>query len=236
MRADAVHAAWPGRLQPPLHARVLRGKGVQFVGIGCAERLQMAQHQRRDRIAAGQFDLGAGVARIQAGNQRPQRQEQSADVRRQNGAAAHVGDVAAFALVKANQHLAFFHHMAHRQPRAPAVAPCRAVNGAQHGLRAAFAQMPEVVLQHALLDGDLGGRVQMLHLAAAASACMQAKVRAARLHPLRRFAVDVRERGRFPVVFAAAALGADPFTGQRAFDKHHLAIGPVRHTLRVQIQ
>ena len=43
------------------------------------------QHQRRDRIAAGQFDLGAGVARIQAGNQRPQRQEQSADVRRECG-------------------------------------------------------------------------------------------------------------------------------------------------------
>ena len=45
--------------------------------------------------------------------------------------------------------------------------------------------MPQVVFEHALLDGHLGRRVQVLHLAAAAGTGVQPEVRAARAHALR---------------------------------------------------
>ena len=236
VRADAVHGIRPLGLQPPLHAGMLRGKGVQLVDVDLAQRLQVAQHQGRDGIATSQLNLRAGIARIQAGDERTQRQEQGADVRRQDGARAHVGDVAAFAFVKTDQHLAFFCHIPYRQTRTPAVAPGWAMDGAQHPLRPAFAQVPEVVFEHALLDGHLRGRVQVLHFAAAACACVQAKMIARRLHALRRFLMNLRERGRLPIVFAAPTLGADPFARQRAFDEHDLAIGLARHALRIQIK
>ena len=236
IRADAVRRIRPLGLQPPLHARVLRSKSVQLVDIALRQRLQVPQHQRNGVVAAGQLDLRAGFARLQAGDERAQGQKQLADFGRQDGATAHIGDVAAFALVKTDEHFALFGHMAHRQARAPAVAPRRAMNGTQHGGGLAFAQVPEVVFQHALLDGDLRGRMQVLHFAAAASAGMQAEVGATRRHAQRRFLVHAGERGGLPIVFAAPFLNADPFARQCAINKHHFAIGVVGHALRFQIQ
>ena len=217
-------------------AALLAGEGAQARQVGLAQRLQMAQHQGRDAIAAGHFDLRAGVARVHAGDELAQRQQPAAHVRRQDGARAHVGDVAAFALVKADEHFAFFHHMPHRQARAPAVAPGGAVDGRQHVGRAHFAQPPEVVFQHALLDGHLRGGVQMLHLAAAARARVQAKVRAAGAHALAAFAVHGQQAGGFPVVFLAVHVGRDDFAGQRAFDEDDFAVGAAGDTLRVHVK
>jgi hypothetical protein len=67
----------------------------------------MPQHQRRDCVAAGQFDLRTGLARVQAEDQRAQRHQHGVDVGRQHRAFADVRHVAALALVKAYQHLAF---------------------------------------------------------------------------------------------------------------------------------
>ena len=234
--ADAMHRIRPLGLQPPLHARVCGRKCVQLAQVALAERLQMAQHQRGHMVAAGQFDLRAGVACIHAGDQRAQRQQQIADVRRQDGAALHVGDVAALALVEADQHLALLDHMAHRQARAPAVAPVRPMDGAQQMVGLALAQMPEVVFQHALLHRHLGSRVQMLHLAAAASPGMQPEMRTTRRDALGGLLVHGGDRGCFPGVLLAVAGGADPFVGQGALDEDDLAVGTPCDALGVQIQ
>ena len=132
-------------------------------------------------------------------------------MRRQHVAFAHVGHVAALAFVKTDQHLALFLHVAHRQPRAVAVTPGRAFNGAQDQLGLDLAQVPQVVFQCALLDGDLRRRLQVLHLASAAGALVQAEVRTARRHAQIAFGVQFGQRGRFPVVLAPRDLGADPF-------------------------
>ena len=74
----------------------------------------MAQHEGGYAVATGQFDLGASFTRLQAANKRAQGQEHGADVGWQDGAALHVGDVAAFALMKADEYRAFFSHITHR--------------------------------------------------------------------------------------------------------------------------
>jgi hypothetical protein len=90
----------------------------------------------------------------------------------------HVGHIAALALVKPDQHLTLFVHMAHRQARPVAVAPGGSFNGAQHGFWFDLAQVPEVVFQHPLFDSDLRRLMQVLHLAAATGTTVQAEMRA----------------------------------------------------------
>jgi hypothetical protein len=96
--------------------------------------------------------------------------------------------------------------------------------------------VPEVVLQHALLDGHLRGRVQVLHLAAAAGAGVQAEMRAAGAHPLRGLLVDGRDGARLPVVLLAVHVDADHLERQRAFDEHHLAIGLAGNALGLDVE
>ena len=108
----------------------------------------------------------------------------------QHGTLLHIGHITALALMEADQHLALFAHMPHRQAGSVAVTPGRPLDGSQHGLGFDLAQVPEVVFQHALLDGHLGPHMQMLHLAAAAGTGMQAKVRATGAHALRRLAMN----------------------------------------------
>src|SRR5262249_42650234 len=61
-------------------------------------------------------------------------------------------------------------HEARRQPRAVAVAPGGTVQRPQHSLGAHAADVPQRVLEHALLGGDLAAIIDVLHRAAAASA------------------------------------------------------------------
>ena len=92
------------------------------------QRLENAQHQRGDRLADRHFDLRQRVGDRQGRDQLAQRHQQQRDVRRQDRALAHVGDEAALALVKADQHAAFLRHPMDRQPRALTISPRCTVN------------------------------------------------------------------------------------------------------------
>ena len=179
-----LHRFGPFGLQPPLHAGMLCGKFAQAGFVAIAQRLQMAQHQRRHVVAAGQFNLRQGFNRLHRRNQRTQRQQQAAHVRRQHRAGLHVGHIAAFALMKTDQDGTLFVHMAHRQPRAVAVAPGRAFNGAKNVVGLDLAQVPQVVFQRPLFHRDLRAHVQVLHLATPAGTRVQAKVGATGLDAL----------------------------------------------------
>ena len=116
----------------------------------------MAQYQRSDGVAASQLQLRQGFAGRHLAYQLTQRQQHAADMRGQNGAHLHVGDVAAFALMKANQHFALFNHVAHRQARPITVAPSGPLDRSQQGFGFDFAQVPQVVFEHPLLHSHLG--------------------------------------------------------------------------------
>ncbi|MPN48258.1 hypothetical protein SDC9_195864 [bioreactor metagenome] len=95
--------------------------------------------------------------------------------------------------------------------------------------------MPEVVFQHALLDGHLRGHVHVLHLAAAAGARMQTEVRAAGAHALGRLVMHFREAGGLPVVLLAVHVGGDQLARQRSVDEDYLAVGFAGDALRVHV-
>ena len=92
--------------------------------------------------------------------------------------------------------------------------------------------MPERVLEHALLDRDLRGDVEMLHPAAAADA----EVRAARHHPLRAFAAQRRDLRLLPRVLAAPDRDLHFLARQRILDEHHLAFAVAGDALRLEIE
>ena len=138
--------------------------------------------------------------------------------------------------MKANQHLTLFAHKADRNARPVAVAPGRAFDGALDVAGLDLADVPQVVFHHALLHGDLGRWMQVLHLAAAAGLGLQAKVRALGAHALRGFAVDVAERALFKRGLAAVDMGAHRLKGQSTVNENHLAIGPVGHALGFQVE
>ena len=96
--------------------------------------------------------------------------------------------------------------------------------------------MPQVVFQRALLDGDLRRRVQVLHLATAAGAGMQAEMRAGGAHSLRTLAAQRGQCGLLPIVLAPADLDLHLFAGQRPFDEHHLAGFVVGHALGLDVE
>ena len=212
------------------------GKVAQGLQVAGTQGLQMAQYQRGGAVAAGQFNLGAGVARLHAAQEFAQRQQQSTDMGRKHGADLHVRHIAAFAFVKPNQHHAFFLHPAHRQARPHAITPIGALNGAQDALGLDLAQMPQVVFHHPLFNRQLGHGVQVLHLATPAGTGMQAKMRASRLHPLRAFMQHRLQSALLPLVFAAVDDGAHPLARQRTLDKHHFALGAVADTLGIVIE
>ena len=87
-----------------------------------------------------------------------------------------------------------------------------------------------------LFHRHLGRRVQVLHLAATARTLVQAKVRAARAHALRRFLVNNGQRAFLEAGFAAVNLGTDHLKGQGTIDKNDFAIALVGDTLGFQVQ
>ena len=165
-------------------------------------------------------------------------------MRCQHRADLHVGDVARLALVEADQNRALLGYIAHRQPCPIAVAPGRSLDGAQQPFRLDLGQMPQVVFQHPLLDGHLGRGVQVLHLAAAARARVQAKVRTAGTHTLRTFTRNSAHVARFPIVLLARDADLHPFARQGTFDEDHLALpfglpvfqGAMRHSLCFEVE
>ena len=231
-RMGAVRAA---RLQPPLHP-VAGAEGAQGVQIRLRQRLQVAQDQHGDRVPRREFDLRQAVTQSHRGDQGAQRRQQGADPLRQHRAGLHVGHVAGLALVEAHQHLALLHHVAHRQAGPVPVTPGGPLQRPQDARRPDLGQMPEVVLQHPLLHGHLGGRVQMLHLAPPAGAGVQAEVRASRAHALRALAEHGHGLGLFPLVLAPRHAHGHALAGQCAVDEHDLAIVAPGHAPAVEVK
>ena len=242
-RVQQLDGLRPFRLQPPLQPRPRGRKTAQARQVGFAQGLHVAQHHRchsrravAGRVAAGQLDLRQGLARLHGTNEFAQRHQHVTDMLRQHMAAVNVSDVSAFALVKADQYHAFFAHIAHRQAGAKAVVPGRTFDGTHDVFGMDLAQMPEVVFEHALLDGNLRADVQMLHLAAATGAHVHAEMRTAGFDALRRFTLDGAQRGFFKTGFFAEHIGGDALEWQGAFDENHLAVSPVRNALGLHVQ
>mmetsp|Transcript_53296 Transcript_53296/g.125193 ORF Transcript_53296/g.125193 Transcript_53296/m.125193 type:complete len:290 (+) Transcript_53296:1107-1976(+) len=210
------------------------GEVTQPRDVSGRQSFQVAQHQRDDLVAHREFDLRQPVALGHARDQLAQRHQQVAHHLRHHLAALHVGHIAALALVEADQHLALLGHVADRKTRTVAVAPGRAFDRPQQHLGLDLAEMPELVLNHALLHGHLRPGLQMLHLAAPAGARVQAEMRAARRHPQRAFLLDLGELALLPVVLAPCNLRLDDLARQGTVDEHHLAVGVVRHALRLK--
>ncbi|MCY1224821.1 hypothetical protein D9M72_369960 [compost metagenome] len=217
-RVERVDRVRSFRLQPELHL-VRIGEGAQQVLVDVGQRLEDAQHQRRHFVPDGQFDLRHAVADRQPRDQFAQRHQHRRDMRRQDFATRHVGDITALALMEPHQHAALLHHVAHGQARAVAVAPVRAGDRPEHHVRLDLGQVPQVVFQHALLDRKLRAGIQMLHRAPAADT----EVLAARLHAHHRFLQDLAEVRLLVAGLAAIAAIADGLAGQRAFDEDDLA-------------
>ena len=218
-------------LQPPFDAVAARELAQQRE-IGVAERLEVAEDERGDAVAGRELDLGQAVARRHRRNERAQRQDQVADIARQDVAARDLGDEARLALVEADQHRALLDDVAHRQARPLPVVPVRAAHRPEHALGPHLAEVPERVLEGALLGRDLRGDVEVLHLAAAADA----EVRAARHDALRALTAQLDERRLLPVVLAP--LDCDPhfLARQRVLDEHDLAFAVVGNALRLEIE
>ncbi len=117
---------------------------------------------------------------------RPARAARAAAPRCARGSTAqlrHVGDVARLPLVEADQHAALLRHVAHRQPRAVAVAPRRSVDRRQHLLPARTRPMCHSASSSTrCLAATCARGVEVLQRAAAADA----EVRAARRRRARR--------------------------------------------------
>jgi hypothetical protein len=96
--------------------------------------------------------------------------------------------------------------------------------------------MPQVVFKHALLDSHLCGDLQVLHFAAAARACVQTKVGAARTHALRRFVVNLGHDAVLKAAFLASDLDRNHLKGQGTLNKNHFAIGPAGDALGIHVQ
>ncbi len=227
-RRCGVRAAW---LQPPLHA-VLRREPGQSLPVGGTKFLQVAQHQHGLRVAFGQFDLRQAVRARQAGDELAQGQEQGRHMRRQDGAGLHVGHIAGAALVKPDQDSALLVHQAHGEACAVAIAPVRASQGTQQRLRPHLGNVPEVVLQGALLEGELGLRVDVLHAAAAADA----EMRATRLDARVGRALPFHSVALLPLGLAAGDAHAHHLAGQGARGKHHFAIGAVGNAPGLEVK
>ena len=148
-------------------------------------------------------------------------------------AAPDVGDEARLALVEADQHRALLDDVAHREARALAVAPVGPAHRPQDALGADLAEMPQRILERALLGRDLRGDVEVLHLAAAADA----EVRAARHDALRAAHGEARRSVACSQLFLRRlTCDANLFARQRILDEDDLAFAVVGDALRLEIE
>ena len=138
-------------------------------------------------------------------------------------APAHVGDVTAGALVKSDQHTALLRDVPHGEPGAEAVLPGRTGDRPQHAVRPDAADVPQRVLEHPLLDGDLRVGRDVLHRAAAARTRVQPGVRAPGFNAQHRGAVDADDASGLVARLVLAALVDHALAGQRALDEDRLA-------------
>ncbi len=230
-RVERRRALRPARLQPDLHMRRV-GERTQQAEVGVAERLQVAEDEHHGLVAHRHLDLRHTVPDRQPADKRAQPRDQRRHVRRQDQAALHVGDERGAALAKADHRAAFLLDVAHREPRAPAVAPLLAVDRREHRFGLHLADALEAVLEPALLGGDLGARVGVLDGAAAAILDPGAGRHAA---AARRLEHGDRARG-VELGLGAQHLGVDGLAAERALDEHDLAFGIARDAVAAGIE
>jgi hypothetical protein len=121
--------------------------------------------------------------------------------------------------------------VAHGKARTEAIAPGRARDGPQEHAGPQAGDALQLVLQHALLDGELRGGMQVLHRAAPT----HAEMRTGGNDALAALALD-RQRLRDVVArLAAHATGDDTLAGQRAANEHHLAV-EARDAPRLEVE
>ena len=132
----------------------------------------------------------------------------------------HVGDVARLALVEADQHAAFLRDVTHRQPRAVPVAPRRPVDRRQQRRRPHAGDVPQRVLERALLRRDLGHDIEMLERAASADA----EVGTARQDAVGTRAKDRFRACEFPRGLALERRDRRSLAGQGALDEDRLPV------------
>ncbi len=214
----------PGRvrpfwLQPQLHAVVLR-EALEAFAVLHPDRFEHAQHEHRQRIADGDFDLRNAPLHVEGVDQCAQRPDQGRHFGREHLAARHLGDVARLALAKPDQRSALFRHPAHRHARPVPVSPGKPVQRPQHRLGANAAQVPERVLEHALLGGYLRAFFDVLHRASAAGA----EEDAARGNSRRAFALDPHDPRGFPRGLFAVSGVLDELARNGIVDEHRLAL------------
>jgi hypothetical protein len=237
----------PLGLQPPLQSDgLLSGREpLQLLHIRWWHGHQVAQDQGGARAEGpvghlpfthGQFDLGQTVTGLQGTDQSAQGQQEPAHTSGQDGAAGHVGHVARLALMETHQHHALGRHMAHRQARAVAVGPGRALNRAQDLFSPHLGQVRQAVLQGPLLHSHLGTGLQVLDLAATTGPTVQAEVRTGRLHAQVAGARQLAQLALLPGVLAPLDQGTHGLAGQGTLDEDHLALRVVRHALAFQVQ
>ena len=187
---------------------VMIGKSAQQLFIGRRQRLQDAQDQRGAMFAHGQFDLRHALGDGERTDQFAQRHEQGRNMRRQDRAGFHIGDVAAAFFMEADQHAPLALDLAHRQPGPMPVTPRFALNRRQDAFRTHATDMPKTVFQHALLGSKLCRGIHMLHRTTAADGEMRATWRDSR----RRRLQDADQMGQFIVRLAPEAGIFDRFT------------------------
>src|SRR5205823_10997278 len=121
-----------------------------------------------------------------------------------------------------DQPAAFLGDVAHRQPGAVAIAPGDAVDRREQLVRAHAADVPQSILEYALLDRDLRGGLEVLQAATAADA----EVGAGRRRARRTGGAQFRHARQLVVGLAAKHFDRNTLADQRPFDKHRLAVNP----------
>src|SRR5690606_24815359 len=152
---------------------------------------------------------------------------------RQHGMALRqIGDEARVGLAEADHGPALLLDVAHREAALAPVVPGGIGERRQHPLGLDVADAAQVVQQRALLGLDLLLLAQVLQHAAGAVA----KVRAARLDPVRRGLQHLQGAGLVEMAVSAGALGPDPLARQPALDEHRLALGIAADAAAVMAQ
>ena len=206
-------------LQPPVDA-MLRTERTQTLQIIRRQRLQVTQVEHRRLIAHGHFDLRHAVGPRQATDQFAQRHQQGRHMRWQHQTGLHVGHVAAAPFAKAHQHAAFFGYQPHGQPGAMPVTEGRPLQRRQDLTGLHLADMLERIFQRTLLDGHLGGGLEVLHGTAPADA----EMRTGRLGALRGWFQDALDDRLVEGGFATFDARQHAFSGQCAFGEDDLAL------------
>src|SRR5574343_1058918 len=91
---------------------------------------------------------------------------------RQDVAGLHVGNVAAAFFVEPNQHATFLDDLMHRQASPVAITPGISLYRRQKSFWTNATNMPETILQNALLGCQLSGGIHVLHCTTATDAEM----------------------------------------------------------------